>query len=55
MQEAKTDAGTGSVGCGAAAWERRARVRRGESPAPVPRGGDPHKDWSVLVEGGKAE
>ena len=36
VREAKTDAGHERAwlcGCGAAAWERRARARRGEAPA----------------------
>ena len=52
-REAKTDAGhedTWLCGCGAAAWERRARARRGEAPARgAARLGDPHEAWSASV------
>ena len=52
-REAKTDAGhegTWLCGCGAAAWERRARARRGEAPARgAARVGDPHEAWSASM------
>ena len=58
-REAKTDAGhegTWLCGCGAAAWERRARARRGEAPARgAARVGDPHEAWSATYELRKAK
>ena len=56
--KAKTDAGhagTWLCGCGAAAWERRARARRGEAPAEGRRGRAIHTKLGGFGECAKAE